>query len=163
VCEGIDKNEIIIAIDVREDRLENARLTGADYTILAGTDDVQKVKKITEGRGADFVVEIVGTIETYEEAFELIRPGGNIVAFGLTDARHNAKFNPFQIVLNEVAITGTVAGMRNDMYEAIRMIKYNRFSLKPFTSKIVPLENVNEAFNSAKNKKNTIKIIVSMF
>ena len=42
--------------------------------------DAWLLKELTEGRGADYVVEAVGTPETYQQAFEMVRPGGKVAA-----------------------------------------------------------------------------------
>jgi len=153
----------IIVTDVSRERLEYAGNMGADYTVLAGEGDTSKIKDLTDGRGADFVVESVGSVKTYEKAFEYVRPGGRIVVFGMTEASEKATFKPCEMVLTETSMTASVAGMGNDVHKAITMIRYNRFDLKPFTSVVYPLEKIAEAFDRAKNDKSILKTLVQMY
>lgn len=153
----------IIILDRSPQRLEFAKKIGADFTLLAGDDNVEEVRKLTEGRGADYVIEGVGSVATYEKTFQFVRPGGRIVAFGLADARDNAKFNPFQMVLNENSMFGSCSSSGNDFSEAITMIQYNRFLLESFTSTIIPLDKIDEGFDRAKNDKSILKILISMY
>src|SRR6266704_3392300 len=60
----------IIAVDVDDRKLEWARELGATDTINSReTDPVEQIRALTEGNGADVVIEAVGRPETYEQAF----------------------------------------------------------------------------------------------
>ena len=67
----------VIVIGDNAKRLAIAKEFGVDVTINIkdGKDPVAEVKKLTGGRGADFVVEAVGTPQTYEQAFRDGAPG----------------------------------------------------------------------------------------
>ncbi|MBW2056844.1 MAG: alcohol dehydrogenase catalytic domain-containing protein [Deltaproteobacteria bacterium] len=152
----------IIVVGKHRERLEHARRLGADFTVLAGQDAVDNVKRVTDGRGADFVIVSVGKTEVYEEAFRFVRPGGRIMAFGIVEAAGTAQFRPFQLVLGEMSITGSCAGMGNDFFEALTLVRYNRFSLEPFTHVKIPLENIQEGFDRVVNDRATLKVLISM-
>jgi 2-desacetyl-2-hydroxyethyl bacteriochlorophyllide A dehydrogenase len=153
----------IIVIGKHRERLEYAKELGADFTILTGEDTVGTVKRVTEGRGADYVIVSVGNVEGYEEAFQIVRPGGRIMAFGIVEASSTAQFKPFEVVLSEKSLTGSCAGMGNDVYEAIKLVQYNRFSLQPFTHVKIPLENIQEGFTRVTNDRKILKVLVSMY
>ena len=66
----------IVAIDLADARLEQAREFGADVTINNGREDaVAAVMELTDGLGADVAIEAVGVPETFELCTELVRPG----------------------------------------------------------------------------------------
>lgn len=75
----------IIAVDSIPDRLEQAKKLGAEpwnfKTDLEGLKS--RVKELTEGRGADTVIEIVGHADALKMGFELLRPWGNISSVGV--------------------------------------------------------------------------------
>lgn len=79
------KPKVVIAVDRVESRLELARKLGAeafnDLTDREGLD--KRVKELTEGRGADVVIEGVGMEAALKTAFELLRPWGVISSFGV--------------------------------------------------------------------------------
>jgi 2-desacetyl-2-hydroxyethyl bacteriochlorophyllide A dehydrogenase len=152
----------IIVIGKHRNRLEYAKKLGADVTVLAREDDVETVKRVTDGRGGDFVIVSVGEPEVYEKAFEYVRPGGRVMAFGITEAKSIARFHPFEMVLNEISITGSCAGMGNDFFEAIRLVQYNRFSLEPFTQVKIPLEMAQEGFDRVIKDRSILKVLISM-
>jgi alcohol dehydrogenase len=74
----------IVAIDMDSSRLERARQLGADATINNSSEDpAEKIKEMTDGLGADVVMEAVGVPETFELCTELVRPGGHVANIGV--------------------------------------------------------------------------------
>ena len=74
----------IVAIDHADRRLEAAKQFGADITVNnSATDPVRIVRALTDGMGADAVIEAVGEAETFELAVRLARPGAKIANVGV--------------------------------------------------------------------------------
>jgi alcohol dehydrogenase len=74
----------VVAIDLADSRLDAAKQFGADLCINNGHDDpVAMVRELTDGLGADVVVEAVGTPATFELCCELVRPGGHVANIGV--------------------------------------------------------------------------------
>jgi alcohol dehydrogenase len=74
----------IVVIDKADSRLQAAKTFGADTTVLAGTDDpLTTVRALTDGLGADVVMEAVGTPQTFELCTTLVRAGGHIANIGV--------------------------------------------------------------------------------
>jgi alcohol dehydrogenase len=74
----------IIAIDIAASRLEAAKQVGADITLNSLHDNViEVVRELTNGLGADVAMEAVGVPETFEQAVELVRPGGHVANIGV--------------------------------------------------------------------------------
>ena len=70
----------IVAIDLDDSRLERAWELGADMTINSSSKEpVGEVQEITDGLGADVVMEAVGVPETFELCCELVRPGDTVL------------------------------------------------------------------------------------
>jgi alcohol dehydrogenase len=74
----------IIAIDLADARLQAAKLFGADLMVNNGREDaVAYVRDLTDGLGADVVIEAVGVPASFELCTELIRPGGHVANIGV--------------------------------------------------------------------------------
>lgn len=73
----------IFAIDVVPERLEFAAKLGARTIDASAESPVPTVREATEGRGADAVLEAVGSAQSGALAYELVRPGGTISAVGV--------------------------------------------------------------------------------
>ena len=74
----------VVAIDVADSRLDMAKRMGADETLNPSRDDVPaRIAAMTDGLGADVVIEAVGVPETFELCTELVRPGGHVANVGV--------------------------------------------------------------------------------
>ncbi|CAM5652836.1 alcohol dehydrogenase catalytic domain-containing protein [Streptomyces avidinii] len=73
----------IIAVDLAESRLAAARAFGADATAGATEQPEQLVADLTDGLGADVVIEAVGVPEAFEMCTRMVRPGGRVANIGV--------------------------------------------------------------------------------
>jgi len=154
---------LVIVIGDNTRRLAAARELGADVTINVkdGKDPVAEVKKLTEGRGADYVVEAVGTARTYEQAFDMVRPGGTLVAFGICAGEDTIKIRPFDLVLGEKTVASSCAGVGPDWPDAIALLAHGHIKPQSMFSMIVPLEELQAALEQLRSDPNLIKVFVS--
>lgn len=77
----------IVAIDLADSRLEAAKLFGADVVVNNAREDAAAVvADLTDGLGADVTIEAVGVPATFEQAVELVRPGGHVANIGVHGA-----------------------------------------------------------------------------
>lgn len=72
----------IIAVDVSEQKLEHAKMLGADITLVSDGTTAQKILDLTEGYGADSVFDFVGNQGTVELATRIIAPDGALSSSG---------------------------------------------------------------------------------
>ncbi|OGN92573.1 MAG: alcohol dehydrogenase [Chloroflexi bacterium RBG_19FT_COMBO_49_13] len=153
---------VIIFGDNRK-RLRIAKDMGADYAIHIDdvADPVAEVMKLTHGRGADYAIEAVGTVKTYEQAFAMLRRGGRLSSFGITGEQDVMNIRPFEFVLGEKKITGSCAGVGSDWPDAITLISNGRINPKPLFSMKVPLEDLEWALHELRKDPSLFKIFVS--
>ena len=153
----------VIVVGDNEDRLAMARKMAADYTvdITKTPDAIAEVMKITNGIGADYVLEAVGTSKTYEQAFKMARRGGKVEAFGICADDDYARLLPVEFVLEEKKVSGSCAGIGNDWGDAIQLLKYKRINPKPLISMIVPLAELEDALKEIRVNQKLVKVLVS--
>ncbi len=98
----------VIAVDLDAGRLEKAKLLGADIGLKADEVDVPaEVKKLTNGRGADVALEVVGATATIATAIESTRKGGALTLVGNLAPKVEV---PLQsIVTRELSLYGSCA------------------------------------------------------
>jgi len=147
----------IIVADLSEDRVAMAVEAGADV----GVSDPSKLKEVvlqhTDGRGADIVIESVGVPALYELAFELIRKGGHVAAFGITGSDAELPLNILKTILEENSIKGSVAGMGEDMHDALTLLTHGRIDVKRFTGAEYALDDIQAAFDSLPGRPKDLK------
>jgi len=153
----------VIIIGDNPDRLAVAKEMGIDICIDINkvSDPVAEVMKITDGVGADYVLEAVGTTKTYEQAFAMLRRGGKIQAFGICAPDDAAKLPPYEFVLGEKKVSGSCAGIGFDWGVAITLLKYKRIDPKGMYSMIVPLSELEDALNELQTNNKLVKVFVS--
>ena len=105
-------------------------------------DVVQKITDFTYGRKADIVIEATGN--ALAQALQCVTPGGKVLPFGMDSSVH------IDVVPNEITRWATkVLGLylgQNTMVPSIRVFQENRLNMKPFFTKVIPLEDGPEAF-----------------
>src|SRR5688572_9043589 len=78
----------IIAIDVRDDKLDAAKRLGATDVVNASqVDAVARVRELTDGRGVDAAFEVLGLPQTFTQAFEMVRDGGRMIGVGIAPVK----------------------------------------------------------------------------
>ncbi|WP_035156591.1 zinc-dependent alcohol dehydrogenase [Cohnella thermotolerans] len=151
----------VIISEMNAVRLAKARELGVDHVINAAEEDpVQAVRDLTEGRGADFVIEAVGAIPTYNQAFQMVRKGGTLVTYGAAPATATMEIKPFEIYSKELTIVGSYAGTYDTWVKALALVSGKRFKPADIITKTIPLTQVVEGLHEAMSNKNTIKIMV---
>jgi alcohol dehydrogenase len=74
---------VLVVIDPDRHRLEVARRFGATHVMSPDTDTAARVRELTDGRGADTVIEAVGVPASFELCEDLVAPGGTIANVGV--------------------------------------------------------------------------------
>jgi (R,R)-butanediol dehydrogenase / meso-butanediol dehydrogenase / diacetyl reductase len=112
----------IIAVDVDPHRLATARRLGACETIDArSTDPVARVRELTDGSGADVVIEASGAPAGPQRCIEMTRPGGRVVLLGLQKAP--VALDLLALTLREIDVVPTVAHVcATDLPEALEIL-----------------------------------------
>ncbi|MEM2565845.1 MAG: zinc-binding dehydrogenase [Candidatus Nitrosocaldus sp.] len=141
-------NTDVIAIDIRDEKLEYAKSLGAKHTINSKKDDpVKAIMDITDGRGVDAAIEVIGMKETISTAIRSVRSGGRAVLVGLSSKGNEAGFEINFLVRKGVHIIGSYGGKpRVDMPEIIALASKGIIDVANVISERFRLEEVNEAF-----------------
>ena len=73
----------LVVVDPAAGRRDAAKRLGATVTVSNADEARRAVEELTDGRGADVVVEAVGVPETFELCTELVRAGGHVANVGV--------------------------------------------------------------------------------
>ncbi|MBL0375178.1 alcohol dehydrogenase catalytic domain-containing protein [Rhizobium sp. KVB221] len=152
----------IIVVEPSEHRAQLARQAGADVVITDPENARQTVLAMTDGRGADVVIESVGLPKLYRQALGLLRPGGHLAAFGITGDEETLPLPLLDTVLREYSLKGSVAGMGEDMHDALTLLTHGRFKLDAFRGASYRLDDIQQAFEDLPKRTDALKIQIEI-
>jgi threonine dehydrogenase-like Zn-dependent dehydrogenase len=147
----------IIVADLSAARCRMALAAGADAAISDPDALKAEVLARTGGRGADLVIESVGSPQLYARAFGLIRKGGHVAFFGITGPGESVPVDILRTVLEENSLKGSVAGMGEDMQDALTLLAHGRFRTEAFTGASFALADIQSAFDSLAGRPGDLK------
>jgi S-(hydroxymethyl)glutathione dehydrogenase / alcohol dehydrogenase len=139
----------IIAVDRQEKPLAVARTMGATDTAQAVESASEPVRQLTDGRGADFVFDTVGTPGSLTDAIAAARKGGTIVVTGLSRLDAKGLVPMFPFVMHEKRLVGSVYGSGNPLADIVRLVTLHRggkLKLHELATRSYQLDDINEAF-----------------
>ena len=146
--------EKIIAVDLMESKLEFARQFGATHTINAGNGDpIPEILDLTDGLGADYAFEAIGTQVTYEQAVRAIRKRGKAIWIGAPPLEPLA-LDASVVFWGEKIVMGSNYGSarpRFDMPRLLSLYRAGSLKLDELITRTYRLEDVNEAFDDMLN------------
>lgn len=108
----------MIALDINDIQLEEAKHCGAEHTFNTKTDPdyVAKIKKITNG-GCDAVVNYTNSLASYERAPDVLRINGILMVVGLPHT--GLTFNPMFIALHKYRVMGASNSVPKNLSDCI--------------------------------------------
>jgi S-(hydroxymethyl)glutathione dehydrogenase/alcohol dehydrogenase len=143
----------IIAVDMSESKLELAQQLGATHLIDASKGDaVAAVKSLTGGGGVHHSFEAVGMKLTAEQAYQMLRSGGQATVIGMIPVGTMVEIHGPELLM-EKKLTGSNMGsnqFRTDMPRYVDMYLDGRLHLDEMVSKTIGLEDINDGFEDMK-------------
>jgi len=139
---------LIIAVDPLQARREMACRFGASLALdPTDVDVVDRIKRLTEGRGADVAIEALGRQNTFEAALRSVRPGGTLSSLGVYSGKLVAPYEAVYAGLGDQRIVTTLCpGGKERMRRLLSMVQCDRIDLTPLLTHHFTLEQLPEAF-----------------
>lgn len=152
----------IIAVDVIQKRLDKALELGAtDVINAAEKDTVEEVLNMTNGMGADLVIETAGTEITTRQAIHFVKKGATIVLVGYSPSGEMTL--PIGLALDKEITFKTVFRYRHIYPAAIEAVASGKVNLKGIVTDVFPLEDIQNAMDkSVKNKADIVKSVIKV-
>ena len=140
-------------------KLEAARGLGADAVLDHAREDVvAEVKRLTEGRGADVVVDSVGE-RTWPQTLRALKRGGRLVICGATSGP-KVELDLRRLFWHQWSILGSTMGSRREYREIVRLAGLGR--LWPIVDRVVPLEDATSAVMRLANGEQFGKLVIEV-
>ncbi len=129
----------IIVIDPSEPALALARELGADQTLQVDGTHVDKVREMTDGLGAEAIIDFVGEKGAIEDGIAMVRDGGFYYVIGYGE---NINIPTIDVISREISFIGNLVGTYNDLVELMTLTAQGKVSLHTST---YPLDAINDA------------------
>ena len=141
---------MIVAVDVRADKLDAARRLGATHVVDASKGDVAAaILDLTAGRGVDVAFEALGRPETVVQAFEATRDGGRVIVVGIAAGKTAAPIEITRLVRRGVRLIGSYGGrVRADVPALLRMAERRAIAPERTISRRFSLEDAAGAYDA---------------
>jgi S-(hydroxymethyl)mycothiol dehydrogenase len=140
----------VIAVDVDDRKLDWARGFGATDTVNSrSADPVEKIRDLTEGNGADVVIEAVGRPETYQQAFYARDLAGTVVLVGVPTPEMRLELPLLDVFGRGGSLKSSWYGdclPSRDFPMLVDLHLQGRLPLEKFVSETIALDAVEEAF-----------------
>ena len=134
----------VIAVDLDDEKLELARKVGATYVINSKTENVhERMLQLTDGLGADVVIEAVGSPATYVMAVDEVGFTGRVVCIGY--AKSPVEFQTKLFVQKELDIRGSRNALPADFRAVINYLQTGVCPIDKLISRIAEPEEAAAA------------------
>ncbi len=152
--------ERVFALDADPGRLARAAGMGAEPVNIDSEDAVQVLRAATGGRGADSVMEAVGSPAAARSAFDLVRPGGTVASVGVHTAP-NFPFSPVEAYDKNVTFRIGRCPARAVLDELIPIVQEGRFDPASIITHRVPLAMGPDAYELFDGRRDgCVKIVL---
>jgi len=145
----------IIAVDIRDEKLEMAKQFGATNCINSSTIDNldDEIHRIADEKGVDVVVDTTGLPEVIQKAYNLTHPDGKTILVGVPKKGDNVAIYTLPLHFKKI-LTGSHGGDAVPDLEIpryIRLIQADKMTLKGIITHEFGLDEINEAIDLVKS------------
>jgi threonine dehydrogenase-like Zn-dependent dehydrogenase len=127
-----------------------------DIVTERGDDGATAIREMTQGVGADAVLECVGTPESMQQALHSARPGGNV---GFVGVPHGVQVNGEELFYSHVGLRGGPAPARRFLPDLIVRVLDGRIDPGKVFDLTLPLAEAAEAYR-AMDERRAIKVLL---
>jgi NAD+-dependent secondary alcohol dehydrogenase Adh1 len=129
----------IIVVDPSERARALAGEIGADVTVAADGNQVDTILEMTDGVGAEAIIDFVGEKGAIEDGVAMLRDAGNYYVIGYGE---NINVPTIDIISREINFIGNLVGSYNDLDELMTLTAQGKVTLH---TSVYPLDAVNDA------------------
>lgn len=150
----------LIVIGLNHEKLALARQLGATHTVHIGREDPQVfIEQLSEGRGADVVLEAAGNPDAVAEAMHLARRGGQVVLEGSAGDQGMLHVPSDIFVLKHLTVQGIFGASSASWSYAVQLFRHGQLNLAPLISHRFPIEEYEQALETLRLGK-ALKVLM---
>ncbi|MCS7161616.1 MAG: zinc-binding dehydrogenase, partial [Gemmatales bacterium] len=147
----------VLAVAGGKEKCRRAEELGADYVLDYTQHDIaSEVRKITQGRGVDVVVEHVGQA-MWQAALKSLARNGRLVTCGATTGP-KVELDLRFFFTQQLVVTGAYMGSRHDLLTVLKLVE--RRELRPVIDSVFPLDQARQAQEHMEQRRMFGKIVI---
>ena len=151
----------IYAVDINRKKLELAEKFGAIRVNAAKTDPVSEIRQLTQGKGVDVALELVGLPQTARQAVVSLGTMGRAVMVGLTD-RSFEIFPYTEILGKEAEVIGSSDHLLSELPSLLELVRQKKLDLSEIVTDTVPLEDssINKVLDELERFAGNVRTVI---
>jgi 2-desacetyl-2-hydroxyethyl bacteriochlorophyllide A dehydrogenase len=153
----------VFAVDVRQESLDLAAHYGAIPVNAARVDAVKEIRRLTDGRGADVAIEMIGRGQTIRQAVQCLAPLGRAVVVGISD--EPVTLDTYRELLgNEAELIGSNDHLLSELPTVIEMARRGILDTTRVVSRTIPLDAaaINAALDGLEHGGAGIRTVIAL-
>lgn len=153
----------VFAIDINTEKLAMAESHGAIAINNRNTDAVQEIMELTDQRGVDIALDLIGLPQVQEQAIACTAPLGRVVFVGLTDK--SISINAYKdLIAKETELIGSNDHHLHELPKLLEFVKTKQLDVSGVVSRTIPLEAdlINETLDALDNYQSSVRTVIVM-
>jgi propanol-preferring alcohol dehydrogenase len=152
----------IYAVDIKPAKLEIAKKLGAIPVDASRVDAVNEIKRLTNGRGVDVALELIGLPVTMQQAVRSLAIKGRALLVGITDQKF--EIAPYGEILNkEAEIIGVSDHLAQEIPRLMELVTRGRLNLSGAITQTVPLsaKAINDTLDRLEQFGDAVRVVIT--
>ncbi|MTW17016.1 zinc-binding dehydrogenase [Rhodoplanes serenus] len=152
----------VILTGTRDARLALGRKLGADHVVnIRNEDPLEAVRRITSGKGVNYVIEASGDPNSLNVATDMLKRGGKVCLVGFPEEK--ASVDLAKLIRQHISVFGIRGEGRSATHRVAALVAQKRFDPKLIHTHTFPLDEVPTAFRYSRDRvEDAIKVVVKM-
>lgn len=143
-----------------EHHLNSAKKFGANFVINANDNVPEKILELNKGKLVDIVILCAASPAAIEQALKSVENGGTILLYGVPAPGVMQNLDMGEFWKKGIKLLSSYAAARDDLKEAINLLKTKKVNVKDMITHRLPLEDVQKGFDLTAHPKDSLKVII---
>lgn len=139
---------------------ETAGFVPVDLSQTQPAERLALVRGLSEGRGADAVLDCAGTADSLTEALALVGPGGVVALPGVAAPLASVRIDPYDLARRQIRLQGVWVSEPRHLWQALRVAGSMRYPLDAMVTHVLSLSAANEALRLLRDRR-AVKVVLT--
>ncbi len=151
IAKAMGAGEVIVT-GRRDERLNFAKELGADKVVnIAKQDFVEAILEMTDGFGADVVIETAGVTENFAKSIDIVKKGGRVLLLGFFSGQKTT-IDADKVILHGITIKGTRGEAQVALERVLKLFEAGKLKLEPLITHRYKLTEIEKAFETVEKR-----------